>query len=125
MYDLAEEVLDLVASTGQDDLDTVALGAMWAAVSALGFAPRSDACAKDGRALEAGDILFSVADGGFLCPACARGLKANRLTESDRATLEHLISGSLDSVGALSAKHAAAHRRLLSRFIERHVAEGR
>jgi len=125
VFDLAEEVLDLLASAAEEELDVIALGAMWAAVSALGFAPRNDACARDGRVLPRGSVVFSVADGGFLCTSCARGVQANRLSASDRETLEHFIEGAVDVIGAISPKHAAAHRRLVVRFIERHVAEGR
>ena len=39
--------------------------------------------------------------------------------------LWHLITGDLSPIGPLTNKHAAAHRRLLVRYVERHVAEGR
>jgi DNA repair protein RecO (recombination protein O) len=125
VFDLTEEVLELLSSVDAEHLDVVGLGAMWAGVSALGFAPRADACARDGRALPAGAAVFSVADGGFLCTSCARGVQSARLSASDRETLEHFIEGTVDAVGELSRKHAEAHRRLVARFIERHVAEGR
>jgi DNA repair protein RecO (recombination protein O) len=125
VFDLTEEVLGLLVSVAAEHLDVVGLGAMWASVSALGFAPRSDACARDGRALPAAAVVFSVADGGFLCTSCARGIKAARLSASDRETLERFIQGAIDAVGDLSPKNAEAHRRLVTRFIERHVAEGK
>jgi DNA repair protein RecO (recombination protein O) len=125
VFALAEDVLDLLACAPATNLDVVGLGAIWAAVSALGFAPRSDACARDGRPLPAGGVTFSVSEGGFLCASCARVVEAARLSPSDRETLERLIEGSLDDVPALPPKHAVAHRRLVARFIERHVAEGR
>ena len=125
VFDLAEEVLGLLASAATEELDIIGLGAMWAAVSALGFAPRNDACARDDRVLPAGAVAFSVADGGFLCSSCARGVEATRLSVSDRETLEHFTEGTVDAIGDLSRKHAAAHRRLVTRFIERHVAEGK
>jgi DNA repair protein RecO (recombination protein O) len=125
VYDLAEDVLERLASSPASDLDVVALGALWALVGTLGFAPRSDACAKDGLALPAGAVTFSVGDGGFLCQLCSRGVEGARLTSADREALQHLIDGELDAVGKLAPKHAVAHRRLLVRFVERHVAEGR
>lgn len=125
VYDLTTRALENIESCALDDLDVVALGAVWAAVRTLGFAPRSDACARDGRVLPEGAITFSVAEGGYLCQRCARGVHATRLTAADRAALEHLVDGDLEAVGSLSPKHAAAHRRLLARFVERHVAEGR
>jgi len=124
VFDLADEVLDLLSSADRDELTKVGLWAMWGAVAALGFAPRNDACARDGRRLSAGAVGLSVPDGGFLCGACARKTRATRLSVSDRETLEHLMNGTLDKVEVLSPKHAAAHRRLIARFVERHVAEG-
>jgi DNA repair protein RecO (recombination protein O) len=106
-------------------LDVASLVWLWAVVGALGFAPRADACARDGRPLPGGRVRFSVIDGGFLCTACGRGSDGTALEPQDRAVLEALIGGDVGSVGALTAKHAAAHRRLLRRFVERHVAEGR
>lgn len=125
LFDLAKHALDQLETCDRSALDVVALGAMWAAVRTLGFAPRSDACARDGRPLSNGAVTFSVAEGGYLCHRCARGVDATRLAAADRQALEHLIDGDLDAVGLLSPKHAAAHRRLLARFVERHMAEGK
>jgi hypothetical protein len=47
------------------------------------------------------------------------------LEPQDRTVLEQLITGDLSQIDPLTPKHAAAHRRLLVRFVERHVAEGR
>jgi hypothetical protein len=47
------------------------------------------------------------------------------MEESDRETLERLIGGDVAGVQPLPPRHAAAHRRLLVRFVERHLAEGR
>jgi hypothetical protein len=70
-------------------------------------------------------VRFSVSDGGFLCPRCARGTRARTLDPDDRAVLELLIAGRPEQVGPLEPKHVKAHRRLLVQFVERHVAEGR
>jgi recombinational DNA repair protein (RecF pathway) len=113
------EEVDVVA------LDVASLAWLWAVIGALGFAPRADACARDGRALPAGRVRFSVIDGGYLCATCARGAGGSTLDPEDRTVLQSLIEGNVAQVGALSAKHAAAHRRLLRRFVERHAAEGR
>ncbi|MDH5549691.1 MAG: hypothetical protein OEZ42_07260, partial [Gemmatimonadota bacterium] len=67
----------------------------------------------------------SVADGGFLCSRCARGTRSARLGADDRRVLERLIAGEVSDIALLDAKHAAAHRRLLVRFVERHLAEDR
>lgn len=114
--------LDLVDS---EQVDAVAIAVLWGAVSVLGFAPAVDGCARDGRRIPEGAVSFSIADGGFLCPQCAAAGEVTRMAEGDRLTLEALIYGAGDEVGSIAPRHAAAHRRLLSRFIQRHLSEDR
>ncbi len=125
IYDLAVTALDQLEGVPGDALDVVSLSVMWAAVEALGFAPQRDACARDGRALPSGATVFSVADGGFLCARCAHGTRGTRLSAADRGELERLMAGQVSEIAPLRPKHAAAHRRLLVRFVERHLAEDR
>lgn len=125
IYDLTVSALDQLAAVPVAALDLASLSVMWATVEALGFAPRRDACARDGHPLPTGATVFSVADGGFLCTRCARGTRGTRLGADDREVLERLIAGEVSDIAALGAKHAAAHRRLLVRFVERHLAEER
>lgn len=142
--------LDSIAFVEQAYLETVSLSTLWGIVCALGFEPALVACARDGRRLPEGNAVFSVSDGGLLCSACAgsaessQGVEAGtvphdgrprgepgssvrgtfaRLQGSDRAALEHLIAGRCEEVGVLSSRHASAHRRLLMRFVDRHVRE--
>jgi DNA repair protein RecO (recombination protein O) len=125
IYQLTVQELDLLASVPSEALDAAALAALWSAVAALGFAPNVHHCARDGAELPDGAVAFSVSDGGFVCRSCARGGSTTKLPATDREVLQHLLAGSGDAVGALSPKHAVAHRRLLVRFVEQHVAEGR
>lgn len=110
-------------------LETTSLAALWGIVCALGFEPAVDGCARDGREISEGTALFSIADGGLLCKSCAKdsgtGATTTRLQADDRLALEQLILGRVDEVGPLPSRHAAAHRRLLVRFIVRHVSEDR
>ncbi len=125
IYDCAVAQLDRLVQVQEDGRDAAALAALWAVVGALGFAPSLDACARDGSELPDGRVAFSVSDGGFLCKACARGGATTSLDASDRSVLERLVAAHGEPVGELSVRHAEAHRRLLLRFVERHVAEGR
>jgi len=125
IYDLTVSSLVQLETVPGEALDLASLSVLWAAVEALGFAPQLDACARDGRALPAGATVFSVADGGFLCARCARGTRSARLGADDRRVLQRLIAGEVADIALLDAKHAAAHRRLLVRFVERHLAEDR
>ncbi len=124
-FTLTVEALASLEGLPATDLSVASLGWLWALVAVLGFAPRADACARDGRPLPEGRIRFSVAEGGFLCSACARRAGGRTLEPQDRAVLQQLITGDLSRIDPLTPKHAAAHRRVLVRFVERHVAEGR
>jgi DNA repair protein RecO (recombination protein O) len=125
VFQLVVTGLDRLGAVPGDGLEVTALMLLWAAIRELGFAPTLDACARDGRALPAGAVTFSVSDGGFLCAACGRSAVRGRLKPGDRAVLERLIAGDDGAVQIPGATRARAHRRLLARFIERHVAEGR
>ncbi len=114
-------VLELVESVA---LQAVSLRALWRLVAALGFAPALDVCARDGRPVTAsGEVAFSPPDGGALCPQCARGIEATVLPAEARRALEQLVSGN-GELPTLDARHAAAHRRLVARYIRFHLAEG-
>jgi len=121
--------LDSLATVPAEHLETTSLSALWGIVCALGFEPAMDGCARDGRQIPDGSAAFSIADGGLLCSACARGTHVKgattRLSSEDRAALGYLIEGRCDEVSPLPPRHAAAHRRLLSRFVTRHVSEDR
>lgn len=125
IYELVVGGLAHLETARAVELGLASLALLWSAVAALGFSPRADACAKDGRDLPAGAIAFSVTEGGFLCARCAGSAAKTVLAESDRRTLERLIAGDVDGMSPLPPRHAAAHRRLLVRFVERHLAEGR
>ena len=128
-FALLAMLLDRLATVDAPLLPMVSLGALWAVVGALGFAPALDHCAEDGRPIGSGAADFSVADGGFVCSRCAGSRETARLDAADRDILESFVrqgNGVADSgERSLSPRHAAAHRRLLSRFIRLHVAEGR
>ncbi len=129
IYDRLITYLNSLAVVEDLYVETVSISTLWGIIAALGFEPSVEGCARDGRALPDGTTLFSIVDGGFLCEACARGATVSasttKLRPDNRIALEHLLAGRCEEVGELSPLHAAAHRRLLVRFIERHVAEER
>jgi DNA repair protein RecO (recombination protein O) len=97
---------------------------LWELVSVLGFAPAIDACVVDGSPLpDQGALPFSTRDGGALCPACAVERGATHLPEGDRADLAALLDPAAP-LPSLDARHQAAHRRLLGRYIRYHLGEG-
>ena len=129
IFELLVGLLDRLTQVDTARLPEVSLAAMWAVVGALGFTPSLDRCAVDGRAIEPGNAAFSVAEGGFVCSLCARSRETSNLGPDDRRVLEFFVAGAVDSEEgqdwSLASRHAAAHRRLLGRFIRLHVAEGR
>ena len=126
VYHYLVATLDDLVAVDRGELQPFGLAALWGAVGILGFAPALDGCACDGRRLPDGAVSFSIADGGFLCPTCAAtNTAATTLQPQDRDTLERLVSGDIDGIDSIPPRHAAAHRRLISRFVERHMSEDR
>ncbi|MBI2616458.1 MAG: DNA repair protein RecO [Gemmatimonadetes bacterium] len=124
LFDFVGAQLDHLATVPPQRVATAALAGLWAMVTALGFAPTVSACVRDGRALDEGAVGFSVPDGGFLCARCTRERTTTVLEAPDRLALERLLQGSDELPAGWAPRHAAAHRRLLARFIEHHLAEG-
>ena len=102
----------------------LALRMVWRLVSVLGFAPSLVACVRHGTPLAAaGPLAFSTREGGALCSICAAQHGATQLPAASRADLEALLSADAE-LPAFDQRHAAAHRRLLGRYIRYHLAEG-
>lgn len=107
-------------------LEATGINAVWRLVAALGFAPGVDACVRDGRVLESGGSLslaWSLPEGGALCPGCARGTETVLIPAEGAAALRRLV-GEGGVLPVLDRSNAAAHRRLVARYIRHHVGEG-
>jgi DNA repair protein RecO (recombination protein O) len=117
------DALGLLEGVPAAEVQVLGCRLLWQLVSALGFAPSLDACARDGAAVAPeGPLPFSAREGGALCPACASVHGAALLPADARLDLEAL----LDPVAPLPTfdpRHAVAHRRLLGRYIRHHLAE--
>ena len=129
IFVLLAALLDRLSVVPVEHLPAASLGALWSIVGVLGFAPALDGCVVDGRLIEPGAVDFAIADGGFVCADCGASRETSRLSGEDRVMLERFVLAGDEPEGAseqpLDPPHAAAHRRLLSRFIRLHVAEGR
>jgi len=127
-YDTLIAALDVLETASPERVDATATRAMWRLVAVLGFEPSLTACVRDGAAIEPGEapVLFSVADGGALCSRCLQ-------TPSPRQPSSRLppqayrdllaLNASREELPALDPPHAAAHRRLVARFVRYHLAE--
>lgn len=122
VYEVLRSSLDWLVEADAPDVSAVGLAAMWCIVVGLGFSPAADRCAVDGVVLPDGGGEFSVLEGGFLCPSCAGSRQTSSLVASDRSALTDFLDGRIPTT-PLDPRHAAAHRRLVSRFVRRHVAE--
>jgi len=113
-----------VDAAAPGELPGVSLRAIWRLVGTLGFAPALERCVRDGRELEReGDLAFSAPEGGALCADCATGAEVTRLPGEARSALERLLTHDAP-VPVLDQRNAAAHRRLLGRYIRYHLGEG-
>ncbi len=123
-FDLLRHALDRLEAAPERDVEATALRLLWALVSSLGFSPSLEACVRDGTPLDpAGQLAFSARDGGALCGTCARGHATTILPVDARRDLTALLDPDAE-LPPLDERHAAAHRRLLSRFIRFHLGEG-
>lgn len=123
-FDLLESSLLTLQQVADADVPAAALRAVWRLVTSLGFQPALDRCARDGRELAPdGDIAFSIADGGFLCAGCARGTDVLSLPASAVDSIR-LLQDPHAALPLLDERHAAAHRRLLTRYLRHHLGEG-
>lgn len=120
-FDAFTQGLDALASAAPEQADAVAVRWLWLLVGVLGFAPQLDVCVRDGSEVS-GTVAFSAAEGGVLCAKCA-GLKPpTRLPPQAYRDLRAL-NDERAAIPVLDAAHAAAHRRLVARFIRHQLGE--
>ncbi len=124
LYDQVVDAIALIELAPADALPVIGLRALWQLIGEFGLTPVTDQCARDGAPLPAGEVGFSYRDGGFLCPACARGGVATRLGAEDRVAFGELLRVGAD-LPVLDIRHATAHRRLLARWIQTHLGDSR
>lgn len=122
-YETFTAGLDALARADASDTDAVGARWLWLLVGVLGFAPQLDACVRDGTDV-AGTVAFSIAEGGVLCAKCAGSQPPTKLPPQAYRDLLAL-NDEHAPLPALDAPHAAAHRRLIARFIRHHLEETR
>jgi DNA repair protein RecO (recombination protein O) len=123
-YAVLVEALRRLEAASREELVGLSLQLVWRLVGSLGFRPSLESCVRDGREVpEEGPLPFSAPEGGALCAACARGGEATLLPREACEALRQLLGGA-DDLPALDDRHAAAHRRLVARYIRYHMAEG-
>jgi len=113
--------LDALARAKLGEADAVAVRWLWLLVGVLGFAPQLDACVRDGNAVS-GTVAFSIAEGGVLCAKCAGPQPPTKLPPQAYRDLVAL-NDEQAPLPSLDAAHAAAHRRLIARFVRHHLDE--
>jgi DNA repair protein RecO (recombination protein O) len=124
VFEVLEQALRRLEGVPREALPAASLQVVWRLVGALGFTPSLDLCARDGRPIAAeGGLSFSAVDGGALCPGCARGTETAQLPPEARAALQGFLS-EREAAAGLDPRDAAAHRRLVARYIRYHLAEG-
>jgi DNA repair protein RecO (recombination protein O) len=123
-FEVLQDALGDLESAPLADVEPLGFRLLWRLVSALGFAPSVDACVIDGSPLPSdGPLAFSTREGGALCLSCATQRGATQLPQRDRTDLVSLLDP-MAALPTLDARHEAAHRRLLARYIRYHLAEG-
>lgn len=123
LYQQLRDDVSLIELAPEGAIAVVAVRAMWRLIDELGLGPTVAQCARDGLPLSGGTVVFSLRDGGFLCQSCGRSGGTTRLEAGDRADLVALLDPGGD-LPVLSAAQAAAHRRLLVRWVREHLGDG-
>ncbi len=113
--------LDALVRAELGEADAVAVRWLWLLVGVLGFAPQLDACVRDGNAVS-GTVAFSIAEGGVLCAKCAGPQPPTKLPPQAYCDLV-VLNDEQAALPRLDAAHAAAHRRLIARFVRHHLDE--
>lgn len=123
-FDLLRRALEQLEPAPMSSMEALGYRLLWQMVSVLGFEPSLHACVIDGSPLPAeGPLPFSTREGGALCTACAAQHGATQLPEQARTDLVALMDPGA-GLPAFDAKHGAAHRRLLARYVRYHLGEG-
>ena len=123
-FDLLRNALEQLEVAPFPSVEPLGYRLLWQMVSVLGFAPSLDSCVIDGTPLaETGPLPFSTREGGAMCPVCAAQHGATQLPADARTDLAALMNPA-EELPVLDARHGAAHRRLLARYIRYHLGEG-
>jgi DNA repair protein RecO (recombination protein O) len=113
--------LDALVTAEPGQADAVAVRWLWLLVGVLGFAPQLEACVRDGNPV-AGTVAFDIAEGGVLCAKCAAAQPPTKLPPQAYRDLVAL-NDPQSPIPNLDPLHAAAHRRLVARFVRHHLDE--
>lgn len=122
-FDVLRESIHALELAPKEQVPALSIRSLWHLVGTLGFAPTIDQCARDGREIPEGELPFSAADGGAICAGCALGTDHPRLPAEARDALRALADP-VSPLPLLDARNAAAHRRLVARYVHYHLAEG-
>jgi DNA repair protein RecO (recombination protein O) len=123
-FEVLEDALGLLEHGASAQVPALAPRSLWRLVGALGFAPSLTACARDGTPLPSrGTMHFSTSEGGALCEQCARSVEVVQLEDEAAKALAALADPGAP-LPLFDARHAAAHRRLVTRYIRHHLSEG-
>ncbi|HXQ27709.1 MAG TPA: DNA repair protein RecO [Gemmatimonadales bacterium] len=123
-YDAFVGLLDDLAGAAPEAIEAAGVRALWVLVAEVGFGPSLEACARDGTPIDhpRDPVVFSAAEGGVLCGRCAPREPPTKLPPTDYDALLALADRA-QALPPLDPSHAAAHRRLVARFVRYHVGE--
>jgi DNA repair protein RecO (recombination protein O) len=115
--------LRLLEASPRDASLVAGLTVLWRMIDALGVAPALTQCARDGEPVLEEAAVFSFRDGGVLCGRCGAESPSPRLPADELAAIGFFLTGEGEPP-VLEGKRGAAHRRLLSRWVAAHLADG-
>ncbi len=121
-FDTLVHGVAMLEAVPAEAVESYAIRAAWRQLASLGVGPMLSQCAIDGVASREGPLRFGIAEGGMLCPRCAAGREVAELPAEGASQLRALVAEG-GELPILDSRHAAAHRRLLGRWIRYHAGE--
>jgi DNA repair protein RecO (recombination protein O) len=113
--------LNSLSKRDENDTNQSLLSFFLSALNNLGYAPKLDACVNCSRELKNGANIFSITEGGFLCPRChAPEGECVHLKSTQSESL--YLWNSSEKLGILSSGDSRLLIEILTSFVNHHIS---
>lgn len=121
LYATTRTALHVLEAAVPEELEALALSRLWLLIGVLGYSPELTDCVGCGASL-AVEVSgrFDYAAGGIRCARCSEGAPGPTIPPEARSALQSLCDGRAVALG-----ETRGHWRLILRFLDYHLLEGR
>lgn len=124
LFALATATLDVIEVAQIADLRSLVVAFLVKGMAMQGYRPQLAACACCASATDPGDVRFSLAAGGIVCPACAGAdLSVVPVASDVPVVIDALLRTKLAEIAALGVPEVAMNDafRLVKAFVSYHL----